>query len=94
MYRNPEATCSTCPYLFLGKYCHRMAELALICGKEVGDPEKFWCGEHPDFFINQAWTYYSPKVSSSIILDPSHTDPDEFMATHLNQFETSQEVRI
>ena len=57
--RNPEATCGTCPYWeppqgatrYLG-HCLRVAP-----GKGRWDEHEMyetgWCGEHPDFFLEE-----------------------------------------
>lgn len=61
--RNPEACCETCPYwdsedLLNGNgVCSRRAPLP---GKKFGESalwpfttENDWCGEHPDFFLEE-----------------------------------------
>lgn len=53
--RNPEATCATCPHWKrvedagheeLG-VCHRLPNIS------GHTHETWWCGEHPDFFLEE-----------------------------------------
>jgi len=52
-HRNPEATCATCPYWkrYSGNRvppggCRRMPAIEY-------QPPEYWCGEHPDFFLEE-----------------------------------------